>query len=102
MGLGAGVEIEKFDRPVEVEGVRFEYVRLLMPRREGFETVYVADPVCDDVRTKLPPLEAHVVKFESAYYSSTLGTSTSMSLTGWARRLTAWDCRPEEIEPGRS
>ena len=39
---------------------------------EGLGTVYMADPVCDDVNTTLP-LELHVVTFNSQYYTTNQG-----------------------------
>lgn len=41
---------------------------------ESLGTVYLADPVCDDVNTTLP-LELYVVTFHSQYYTTSQGSS---------------------------
>ena len=84
---------ETFPVDVEVGGVSFNTVRLFHPRRgkfsgfglffsfrfltvvsvEGLGTVYLADPVCDDVNATLQ-LELYVITFYSKYYSTSQGS----------------------------
>ena len=50
---------------------------------EGLGTIYLADPVCDDVNVSLQ-LELYVITFHSEYYSTSQGSSpasTSSCLT---------------------
>ncbi|KAI0029609.1 kinase-like domain-containing protein [Vararia minispora EC-137] len=67
---------ESFDDLVEVDGIRFNTVKLFHPKPASTDhplgTVYKADPICDDVNLTLP-LEVHALTFESAYYCSTQG-----------------------------
>lgn len=55
---------------------------------EGLGTVYMADPVCDDVNTSLP-LELYTVTFDSPYYTTTQGRKKLNTLQEEIQRLTA-------------
>ena len=43
------------------------------PGSERLGTVYLAEPICDDIRTTLP-LELYVILFDSEHYVTTQGT----------------------------
>ncbi|TFK64222.1 kinase-like protein [Pluteus cervinus] len=62
---------ETFPQEVELDGVRFNTVRIFHPRAETLGTIYLADPVCDGNAPH--PLELYVVTFRSQYYSTTQG-----------------------------
>ena len=57
--------------------MNFKLARVLTPRIEGLGTVYLADPVCDDINVTLP-LELYVVTFHSKYYTTTQGKVYSL------------------------
>ncbi|KAK2467467.1 hypothetical protein APHAL10511_000322 [Amanita phalloides] len=63
---------ETFSTEIKANGVRFNTVKLFHPRNEGLGTVYLAEPVCDDVNTTLP-LELLVVTFDTHYYTTSQG-----------------------------
>ena len=46
------------------------------PGSERLGTVYLAEPICDDIRTTLP-LELYVILFDSEHYVTTQGTILS-------------------------
>lgn len=79
---------EVFSHEMEIDGVRFNAVKLFHPRSgkiffpslflslkdflftpASLGIVYTADPTVDDVSTS--PLELYVVTFESRYYTTT-------------------------------
>ena len=57
------------------------------PGSERLGTVYLAEPICDDIRTTLP-LELYVILFDSEHYVTTQGTILPLSTTSsqWANR----------------
>ncbi|KAG6888788.1 hypothetical protein C0992_007518 [Termitomyces sp. T32_za158] len=78
---------ESFPHNVEVDGVTFNTVRLFHPRQESLGTVYMADPVCDDINTTLP-LELYIVNFYSQYYSTSQGRKKLKQVEAEIQRLT--------------
>ena len=48
------------------------------PGSERLGTVYLAEPICDDIRTTLP-LELYVILFDSEHYVTTQGTILSLN-----------------------
>ena len=81
---------ESFAHDLEWDGIVFNSVKLFHPRKglslvtvccspstnpgpERLGTVYLAEPICDDIRTTLP-LELHVILFDSEHYVTTQGT----------------------------
>lgn len=79
---------ETFNREIEVNGLRFSTVKLFYPRNDGLGTVYLAEPVCDDVNTTLP-LELFVVTFDTHYYTTTQGRKKIKQVEAEIQRLTA-------------
>jgi len=101
---------ETFDDVIEVEGIRFNTVKLFHPKPASMDRpcmehliklkspssdispldplgiVYKADPICDDVNLTLP-LEVHALTFESAYYSSTQGKKKLRQIEAELQRL---------------
>ncbi|KAL0961127.1 hypothetical protein HGRIS_006101 [Hohenbuehelia grisea] len=77
---------ESFNEEIEFKGVRFNTVKMFHPRREGLGTVYLAEPVCDDINTTLP-LELLVYTFESPYYTTPAGRNKLEQVEKEARRL---------------
>ena len=81
---------ETFSQEMEINGVRFNTVKIFHPRigeytahhcviaipnipnTESLGTIYMADPICDDVNATLP-LELYVITFESHYYTTSQG-----------------------------
>ncbi|KAF9527861.1 other/PEK/GCN2 protein kinase [Crepidotus variabilis] len=57
---------------MDMNGVKFNTVKLFHPRPVSLGLVYMAEPVVDDITT-VTPLELFVVTFESAYYESGQG-----------------------------
>lgn len=53
---------------------------------ECLGTVYLADPICDDVNATLP-LEVHVVTFDSHYYTTNQGTSSITCVVGTSHQV---------------
>ena len=49
------------------------------PGSERLGTVYLAEPICDDIRTTLP-LELYVILFDSEHYVTTQGTILPLCL----------------------
>ncbi|KAG6890525.1 hypothetical protein C0995_007725 [Termitomyces sp. Mi166 len=78
---------ESFPHNVEVDGVTFNTVRLFHPRQESLGTVYMADPVCDDINTTLP-LELYIVNFYSQYYTTSQGRKKLKQVEAEIQRLT--------------
>ena len=84
------VPSEAFGHEMEINGVRFNAVKLFYPRsgkstsslffpylirsspQAGLGIVYTADPIVDDI-VSISPLELYVVTFESQYYTTTQG-----------------------------
>ena len=85
------VPTEVFSHEMEIDGVRFNAVKLFHPRsgvifsfpsfffslkslstQAGLGIVYTADPIVDDI-VSTSPLELYVVTFESQYYTTTQG-----------------------------
>ncbi|KAG2024094.1 STE/STE20/YSK protein kinase [Coprinopsis cinerea AmutBmut pab1-1] len=64
--------LETFSQDIHLGDVRFNTVKLFYPRQAGLQTVYLAEPVVDDLHTT-PPLELHIYTFESSYYSTSQG-----------------------------
>jgi hypothetical protein len=81
---------ETFSQEMEINGVRFNTVKIFHPRIgenvnrcpvitisnlphiETLGTMYMADPICDDINATLP-LELYVITFESHYYTTSQG-----------------------------
>ncbi|KAG6906507.1 hypothetical protein DXG01_013561 [Tephrocybe rancida] len=78
---------ETFAHDVEVNGVTFNTVRLFQPRQESLGTVYMADPICDDINTALP-LELYIVNFYSHYYTTSQGRKKLKQVEAEIQRLT--------------
>ncbi|KAF8060720.1 kinase-like domain-containing protein [Lyophyllum atratum] len=78
---------ELFPQNVVVNGVTFNTVRLFHPRQESLGTVYLADPICDDINTTLP-LELYVVNFHSHYYTTSQGRKKLKQVETEIQRLT--------------
>ncbi|KAF5376991.1 hypothetical protein D9615_007308 [Tricholomella constricta] len=78
---------ESFHHNVEVNGVTFNTVRLFHPRQESLGTVYLADPICDDINTTLP-LELYIVNFYSHYYTTSQGRKKLKQVESEIQRLT--------------
>ncbi|KIL60768.1 hypothetical protein M378DRAFT_906708 [Amanita muscaria Koide BX008] len=78
---------ESFDE-MEVNGLRFNTVKLFHPRNEGLGTVYLAEPVCDDVHTTFP-LELFVVTFDTHYYTTSQGRKKIKQVEAEIQRLVA-------------
>ncbi|KAG6864912.1 hypothetical protein C0991_006441 [Blastosporella zonata] len=78
---------ESFPHDVEVNGVTFNTVRLFHPRQESLGTVYMADPICDDINTTLP-LELYIVNFYSHYYTTSQGRKKLKQVEAEIQRLT--------------
>lgn len=87
----ADTSTESFGQEMEMDGVRFNTVKIFHPRRgkttlslftltvnsyvtvqDCLGTTYLADPVCDDVNVTLP-LELSVITFDSHYYTTSQG-----------------------------
>ncbi|KAF9445879.1 Serine/threonine-protein kinase [Macrolepiota fuliginosa MF-IS2] len=85
--LGGDTPMESFGKEIIVDGVTFTAVKLFHARPEGLGTVYMADPVCDDVNTTLP-LELYTVTFDSPYYTTTQGRKKLNTLQEEIQRLT--------------
>jgi len=65
--------IEAFESGVFIgAALRFDSVKLSFPRRDGFATVYHAEPVSDG-SVLVPPLELHRIEFDADYYSKGQG-----------------------------
>ncbi|KAG6856809.1 hypothetical protein H0H87_000506 [Tephrocybe sp. NHM501043] len=79
---------ESFPHDVEVNGVKFNTVRLFHPRQESLGTVYMADPICDDINTTLP-LELYIVNFFSHYYTTSQGRKKLKQVEAEIQRLIA-------------
>lgn len=78
---------ESFPNTVEVHGVQFNTVRLFHPRQESLGTMYLADPICDDIHTSLR-LELYIVNFYSQYYTTSQGRKKLKQLEAEIQRLT--------------
>ncbi|KAF8655998.1 hypothetical protein AX16_002818 [Volvariella volvacea WC 439] len=79
---------ETFPNEIEYEkGVRFHTVKIFYPRQEGLGTLYMAEPVFDDVNTTLP-LELYVVTFDSHYYTTSQGKKKIKQVEAEIQRLT--------------
>ncbi|RDB27411.1 eIF-2-alpha kinase GCN2 [Hypsizygus marmoreus] len=78
---------ESFTHEIEINGVSFNTVRLFHPRQESLGTVYMADPICDDINTTLP-LELYVVNFYSHYYTTSQGRKKLKQVESEIQRLT--------------
>jgi len=79
---------ESFAHNIEWDGIVFNSVKLFHPRKgppschflsrvanpglERLGTVYLAEPICDDIRTTLP-LELYVILFDSEHYVTSQG-----------------------------
>ena len=63
------------------------------PKSERLGTVYLAEPICDDIRTTLP-LELYVILFDSEHYVTTQG----MILPLHQPRFLTWTNRKEETQ----
>ncbi|GLB36853.1 putative anticodon binding domain of tRNAs [Lyophyllum shimeji] len=85
--MSADTMTESFPHDVEVNGVTFNTVRLFHPRQESLGTVYLADPICDDINTTLP-LELYVVNFYSHYYTTSQGRKKLKQVEAEIQRLT--------------
>ncbi|KAF8625130.1 hypothetical protein AX15_005537 [Amanita polypyramis BW_CC] len=79
---------ETFYSEIEVKGLRFNTVKLFQPRNEGLGTVYLAEPVCDDLNMTLP-LELLVVTFDTHYYTTNQGRKKIKQVEVEIQRLTA-------------
>ncbi|KIY47671.1 kinase-like protein [Fistulina hepatica ATCC 64428] len=79
--------IETFPQEIEMEGVVFDTVKIFHPRSECLGTIYMADPVCDDMDVTLP-LELYSVTFYSSYYSTSQGRKKLKQLEMEIQRLT--------------
>ncbi|KAF8639379.1 hypothetical protein AX17_001535 [Amanita inopinata Kibby_2008] len=79
---------ETFANEVEIGRLRFNTVKLFHPRNEGLGTVYLAEPICDDVNTTFP-LELFVVTFNSHYYTTTQGRKKIKRVEADIQRLTS-------------
>ncbi|KAF8626502.1 hypothetical protein AX14_011471 [Amanita brunnescens Koide BX004] len=79
---------ETFNNEIRVNDLRFTTVKLFHPRNEGLGTVYLAEPVCDDVNTTLP-LELFVVTFDTHYYTTSQGRKKIKQVEAEIQRLTA-------------
>jgi hypothetical protein len=55
----------------------FDFVPTYLTSAEGLGTVYLAEPVCDDVNATFP-LELYTVSFDSPYYSTSQGVHTNL------------------------
>ncbi|KAF8345771.1 kinase-like domain-containing protein [Amanita rubescens] len=77
---------ETFSVEIEVNGLRFSTVKLFHPRNERLGTVYLAEPVCDDVNTTLP-LELLVVAFDTHYYTTSQGRKKIKQVEAEIQRL---------------
>ncbi|KAH6903402.1 other/PEK/GCN2 protein kinase [Coprinopsis sp. MPI-PUGE-AT-0042] len=64
--------LQTFDTYIEVDGVRFNTVKLFHPRQGRLETTYLAEPIGDS-HISVTPLELQVFTFESSYYSTSQG-----------------------------
>ena len=60
---------------------------------ERLGTVYLAEPICDDIRTTLP-LELYVILFDSEHYVTTQGTILPLHQT----RFLSWVNREEKTQ----
>ncbi|KAF9457367.1 kinase-like domain-containing protein [Collybia nuda] len=88
MPISGDTMTETFAQEVNINGVSFNTVKLFHPRPESLGTVYLADPICDDVNTTLP-LELFVVTFQSHYYTTTQGRKKLKQVEAEIQRLTA-------------
>ncbi|KAF8148631.1 kinase-like domain-containing protein [Crassisporium funariophilum] len=78
---------ENFGKEMEINGVRFNTVRLFHPRSACLGMVYMADPVVDDM-SATKPLELYVVTFESHYYTTTQGRKKLKQVEQEIQKLT--------------
>ncbi|KAJ3566582.1 hypothetical protein NP233_g6910 [Leucocoprinus birnbaumii] len=86
--LAAGdTPVERFGKEIIVDGIRFSSVKLFHPRQEALGTVYMADPICDDINTSLP-LELYTITFDAPYYTTTQGRKKLNILQEEIQRLT--------------
>lgn len=77
---------QSFDRLLEINGLQFQTVKMFHPHKECLGTVYLADPICDDVNATLP-LEVHVVTFDSHYYTTNQGRKKLKQLEAEIQRV---------------
>ncbi|KAF5320234.1 hypothetical protein D9611_011377 [Ephemerocybe angulata] len=80
--------LETFGHEILIEGVHFNTVKLFHPRKSGLETIYLAEPVCEDLK-QIMPLELHIYTFESSYYSTSQGRKKLKHAEEEIKELTA-------------
>ncbi|KAH9487410.1 eIF-2-alpha kinase GCN2 [Psilocybe cubensis] len=73
-------------RDMEINGVKFNTVRVFHPRVSHLGLVYMADPVVDDFSTATP-LELYVVTFEEHYYTTSQGRKKLTQLESEIKNL---------------
>jgi translation initiation factor 2-alpha kinase 4 len=87
---------ESFQQEIFYSDLRFSTVRCFHQRQgesaacatprfshrptDGLGTTYLAEPVCEDSNATIP-LEVHVVRFESDYYSTNQGRMQPINQT---------------------
>ena len=100
------VATEVFGHEMEINGVRFNAVKLFHPRsgnffslspslffslnhstQAGLGIVYTADPIVDEI-VSTSPLELYVVTFESQYYTTTQGRKKLKQVEQEIQKLT--------------
>ncbi|PPQ98103.1 hypothetical protein CVT26_003273 [Gymnopilus dilepis] len=87
MGMVVPTPTETFEE-MEMNGVRFNTVRVFQPRVAHLGLVYMADPMIEDI-TATTPLELHVVTFESHYYTTSQGKRKLVALENEIKQLSA-------------
>ncbi|PFH46932.1 hypothetical protein AMATHDRAFT_7250 [Amanita thiersii Skay4041] len=85
---GADTPTETFAGVVEVAGVRFDTVKVFQPRIEGLGTVYLAEPLSDEIHPVVP-LELLVVTFDTHYYTTSQGRKKLKQVETEIQRLTS-------------
>ncbi|KAJ6607583.1 kinase-like domain-containing protein [Mycena sp. CBHHK59/15] len=86
--IGGDTPTESFSELIEVNGTLFNTVKIFHPRPECLGTIYMADPICDDVNTTLP-LQLYVVAFDSHYYTTSQGAKKLKQVESEIQRLIA-------------
>ena len=71
--------------------MQFSLILSFLTKTEGLGTMYLAEPVCDDITATLP-LELYSVSFDTQYYSTTQGNILLFIISHFSHII----CRKEE------
>jgi eukaryotic translation initiation factor 2-alpha kinase 4 len=95
VSAAADTMLESFGKEITVDGITFTTVRLFHPRQDCFGTIYLADPICDDINASLP-LELLVVTFQASYYGTSQGRKKLKQLEGEIQRMVGMQRQGQE------